>query len=143
MSDTENKAERMAREGEADAAPKNIGPETPETLRAAEKFTPTEVPKRRAAMLMVKPGEFMFLFTKGLRFQKNFKVIEGVPEDAKVIAVAPDSIRNGIMIVITSSEFDEIPINVLPPVLPVNIDLDGIKNATKKKNVPARKKGKK
>ena len=92
---------------------------------------------------MVKPGEFMFLFTKGLRFQKNFKVIAGVPEDAKVITVAPDSIRNGIMIVVQSQEYDEVPINVLPPVEPVNIDLDGIKNATKKKNVPDRKKKKK
>jgi hypothetical protein len=109
-----------------------------ETIKVAEKFQSTDVPKRRVAMLMVKPGEFMFLFTKGLRFQKNFKVIAGVPDDAKVIAVAPDSIRNGIMIVVTSKEFEEIPINVLPPVIPVDIDLDGVKNATKKKN--ARKK---
>ena len=110
-----------------------------ETIKVAEQFKASEVPKRRAAMLMVKPGEFMFLFTKGLRFQKNFKVIKGVPEDAKVIAVAPDSIRNGIMIVITSKEFEEIPINVLPPVIPVDIDLDGIKQSTKKKTA-ARKK---
>lgn len=110
-----------------------------ETIKVAEKFQASEVPKRRAAMIMVKPGEFIFLFTKGLRFQKNFKVIQGIPDDAKVIAVAPDSIRNGIMIVITSKEFEEIPINVLPPVIPVDIDIDGIKNATKKKNVPKRK----
>lgn len=110
-----------------------------ETIKVAEKFKAAEVPKRRAAMLMVKPGEFMFLFTKGLKFQKNFQVIKGLPEDAKLIAVAPDSIRNGIMLVVTSREFEEIPINVLPPVIPVDIDLDAIKNATKKKNVPKRK----
>lgn len=128
MSDTnkEEEKKRMPRLGD-------------ETIKVAEKFKASEVPKRRAAMLMVKPGEFIFLFTKGLRFQKNFKVIAGLPEDAKVISVAPDSIRNGIMIVVTSNEFEEIPINVLPPVIPVNIDLDGIKNATKKKNVPKRK----
>ncbi len=109
------------------------------TVRVAEKFQSAKVPKRRVAMLMVQPGEFMFLFTKGLRFQKNFKVIKGVPDDAKVIAVAPDSMRNGIMIVVTSSEFEEVPINVLPPVIPVDIDLDGIKNATKKKAKPRKK----
>ena len=109
------------------------------TLKVAEKIKPAEVPKRRVAMLMVKPGEFMFLFKKGLRFQKNFKVIEGLPEDAKLISVAPDSIRNGIMLVVQSSEFDEVPITVLPPIIPVNIDLDAIKNATKKKNIPKRK----
>ena len=129
MSDTNNEEEkkRMPRLGD-------------ETLKVGEKFKAADVPKRRAAMIMVKPGEFMFLFTKGLRFQKNFKVVKGVPDDAKVISVVPDSIRNGIMIVITSQEFEEIPINVLPPVIPVDIDLDGIKNATKKKNVPKRKK---
>lgn len=134
MSDTPK--QRMKR---ADEAPKNPGPETPETLKVAENFKAADIPKRRAAMLMVKPGDFIFLFTKGLRFQKNFKVVKGIPEDAKVIAVAPDSIRNGIMIVITSKEFDEIPINVLPPVIPISIDLDGVKNPTKKKAVPKRK----
>lgn len=114
-------------------------PQTDPDIKVVKKPEGAKIPKRRVKMLMVKPGEFMFLFTKGLRFQKNFKVIAGVPEDAKVITVAPDSIRNGIMIVVQSQEYDEVPINVLPPVEPVNIDLDGIKNATKKKNVPKRK----
>lgn len=118
-------------------------PQTDPDIKVVKKPEGAKIPKRRVKMLMVKPGEFMFLFTKGLRFQKNFKVIAGVPEDAKVITVAPDSIRNGIMIVVQSQEYDEVPINVLPPVEPVNIDLDGIKNATKKKNVPDRKKKKK
>lgn len=141
MSEHNNKPKRMKNDApkEEKSEPK-LGDET---IRVAEKFKAAEVPKRRVAMLMVKPGEFMFLFTKGLRFQKNFKVIAGVPEDTKVISVAPDSIRNGIMIVVTSKEFEEIPINVLPPVIPVDIDLDGIKNSTKKKNVPDRKKKKK
>lgn len=141
MSDT-NK-EEIKKTG---SIPKPLTPDTPageNTLKVKEKIEAQEVPKRRVAMLMVKPGEFMFLFKKGLRFQKNFKVIEGIPEDAKIIAVAPDSIRNGIMLVVQSAEFDEIPITTLPPIIPVNIDLDGIKNATKKKNVPERKKKKK
>jgi len=113
------------------------------TIKVGKKEKPAEIPTRRVKMLMVKPGEFMFLFKKGLRFQKNFKVISGVPDDAKLITVVPDSIRNGIMLVVESSEYEPIPINVLPEVEPVNIDLDGIKNATKKKNVPERKKKKK
>lgn len=130
---SEHKQERMQRTG---SVPKPVTPDTPagdNTLRVAKKIKPAEVPKRRVAMLMVKPGDFMFLFTKGLRFQKNFKVIEGVPDDAEVIAVAPDSMRNGIMLVIQSQEFDEVPMTVLPPIIPVDIDLDGIKQATKKK----------
>lgn len=120
-------------------------PQTDPTIKVAKKPEGAKIPKRRVKMLMVKPGEFMFLFTKGLRFQKNFKVIAGIPEDAKVITVAPDSIRNGIMIVVQSQEYDEVPINVLPPVEPVDIDLDGIKgaSATKKRNTPDRKKKKK
>lgn len=117
--------------------PKDL--ETDPTIKVAEKPKPVEVPKRRVKMLMVKPGEFMFLFTKGLRFQKNFKVIKGVPDDAKLITVVPDSIRNGIMLVVQSSEYPEVPMNVLPEVEMVDIDLDGIKNPTKKKLVPKRK----
>ena len=109
-----------------------------EDVRVEKKEKPAEIPKRRVKMLMVKPGEFMFLFTKGLRFQKNFKVIKGVPDDAKLITVVPDSIRNGIMLVVQSSEYPEIPINVLPEVEPVEIDLDGVKRPTKKD--PKRKK---
>lgn len=115
--------------------PKNVDPK----LKVAEKQKPAKIPERRVKMLMVRPGDFMFLFTKGLRFQKNFKVIKGVPDDAQIIAVAPDSIRNGIMLVVQSKEYKLIPINVLPPVEPVEIDLDGIKDATKKKNIPKRK----
>jgi hypothetical protein len=109
-------------------------------VKINEEQKTTEVPKRRVKMLMVKPAEFMFLFTKGLRFQKNFKIISGIPEDTKLIAIAADSIRNGIMLVVSSSEYDEIPINVLPPVEMVNIDLDGIKKFTAKKNPSHNKK---
>lgn len=117
--------------------PKDL--ETDPSIKVVEKPKPAEVPKRRVKMLMVKPGEFMFLFTKGLRFQKNFKVVKGVPDDAKLITVVPDSIRNGIMLVVQSSEYPEVPMNVLPEVEMVDIDLDGIKNPTKKKVVPKRK----
>lgn len=103
-----------------------------------EKLKTAKVPVRRVKMLMVNPTDFMFLFTKGLKWRKNTTIILGVPEDAQVIAVAADSVRNGIMLVLKSSEYDEIPINVLPPVEPISIDV-GVKNATKKKKQPRKK----
>lgn len=97
-----------------------------------------KIPVRRVKMLMVNPTDFMFLFTKGLTFRKTTKIIDGVPEDAKLIAVAADSSRNGIMLVVESAEYDEVAINVLPPVQPVSIEV-GDKSATKKKKAPRKK----
>jgi hypothetical protein len=99
---------------------------------APEVTQQAEIPKRRVRMLMVKPEEFMWLFTKGLSFRKQTRIIEGIPEDAQLVAIAADSVRNGVMLVVHSAEYEEIPINVLPPVQVVNIDT-GLKNATKKK----------
>lgn len=107
----------------------------PKTINGAAKGN---IPTRRVRMYMVKPADFMFLFTKGLKWRKNTTIVKGCPEDAIVIAVAPDSIRNGIMLVVQSKEFDEIPINVLPPVEPIEIDV-GVANATKKKKAPRKK----
>lgn len=103
-----------------------------------DKLKDVKIPNRRVRMLMVNPTDFIFLLTEGLRFDKRTQIIKGVPEDAKVIAVAPDSMRNGIMLVVESKEYDEIPINVLPPVQPVQIDI-GVPGATKKKKGPRKK----
>jgi hypothetical protein len=98
----------------------------------------SEVPTRRAKMLMVNPTDFMFLFTKGLRFRKQAKLIEGLPEDAELIAVAADPVRHGIMLVVKSESYDEIPIDKMPPTELVSIDV-GLKGATKKKKAPRKK----
>ena len=103
-----------------------------------EKLKDVKIPTRRVKMLMVNPTDIMFLFTKGLKWRKNTTIIAGVPEDAQVIAVAADSMRNGIMLVVQSSEYEVVPINVLPPVEPVGIDV-GVRNATKKKKEPRKK----
>lgn len=103
-----------------------------------EKLKNTPIPTRRVKLLMVNPTDFMYMFTKGLKWRKNWSIIEGVPEDAKVIAITPDSIRNGIMLVVESDSYDEIPINVLPPAEPVSIDMT---NRPQKK-IPKRKKKK-
>lgn len=98
-----------------------------------------KIPTRRVRVLMVNPTDFMFLFTKGLVFRKTTKLIEGVPEDAQLIAVAADSVRNGVMLVVQSKEYDEVPMDVLPPVQMCSIDV-GVKGATKKKKAPRKKK---
>ena len=103
-----------------------------------EKLKNMKVPTRRVRRFMVKPADFMFLFTKGLKWRKNTTIIKGVPEDAVIIAVVPDSVRNGIMMVVQSASFEEIPYNVLPPTDFIEIDV-GVANATKKKKVPRKK----
>lgn len=104
-----------------------------------EKLKNMKMPMRRVRMLMVNPADFMYLFTKGLVLRKHTKILEGLPEDATLIAIAADSIRNGIMLVVESSTFEEIPINVQPPIVPVKIEI-GIPGATKKKKVARKKK---
>lgn len=101
---------------------------------AQEQLKKSVVPTRRVKMLMVNPADFMFLFTKGLIFRKNTRLIKGIPDDAKLIAVAGDSARNGIMLVVESSKYNPVPINVLPPVESVEIQTGENPN-TKKKTI--------
>jgi hypothetical protein len=98
-----------------------------------DKMEDLKIPTRRVKMLMVNPADFMFLFTKGLVFRKRTRIISGVPEDAKLIALAADSARNGVMLVVESETYDEVPINVLPPVQVVEIDTRTLDDAKKKK----------
>lgn len=104
-----------------------------------DKLKNAPIPTRRVRMLMVNPADFMYLFTEGLVFRKRAELIKGVPDDAVLIAIAADSMRNGIMLVVQSKTFDEIPINELPPVIPVSIQT-GVVGATKKKKGPRKKK---
>lgn len=97
-----------------------------------------EIPTRRARMLMVNPADFMFLFTQGLEFRKHTKLVQGIPADARLLAVAAEPVRHAIMLVVESDEYDEVPINVMPPVQLIEIQT-GKPDATKKKKV-ARKK---
>lgn len=118
----------------ADAAPKVAAADTTPDL---EKLKTAKIPTRRVKMLMVNPTDFMYLFTEGLVWRKRTELIEGVPADSKLIAVAADSVRNGIMLVVQSKEYDEVPINVLPPVQVVSIQT--INGSTKKKAAPRKK----
>lgn len=92
-----------------------------------------KIPTRRAKMLMVNPSDFMFLFTKGLEFRKNTKLIEGIPEDAQLIAVAAEPVRHAVMLVVKSDSYPPIPISEMPPVELVKIQT-GVIGATKKKS---------
>lgn len=111
--------------------------EKPEGLEAPVKEEP-RVAGRRVKMLMVNPTDFMFLFTKGIEFRKHTKLIKGLPEDAKLISLAAESVRHGIIFVVESATYEEIPAGEMPPIEIVEIQ-HGKPGATKKKVVPKRK----
>jgi hypothetical protein len=98
-----------------------------------------EIPTRRAKMLMVNPADFMYLFTKGLRFRKNTQIISGVPDDAKLLTIAAEPARGAVMLVVESESYPEILISEMPPVELVEIQT-GEKGATKKKVVRKKRK---
>lgn len=103
-----------------------------------EQLKEAEIPTRRAKMLMVNPADFMVLFTKGVTFAKRTKLISGIPDDAVLLTIAAEPVRGGVMLVVESDSYEEIPINQLPPVELVEIDT-GVLNATKKKKQPRKK----
>ena len=111
-------------------AENEIPPEEPEDEEG--------IPTRKAKLLMVNPTDFMFLFEKGLSFRKHTKLIEGIPEDAVLLAVAADPVRHGIMLVVQSESYEPIPINQMPPTQVVTIQT-GVVDATKKKKQPRKK----
>lgn len=90
-----------------------------------------EVPMHRIRFLIIDPNQFVAMFTKGLVLTKRFRIIEGVPADAEVIRMTVDHVRGGIILVVSSEEYEEIPINKMPEVQYVKIDL-GNPKATKK-----------
>lgn len=98
-----------------------------------------EIPKRRAKMLMVNPSDFMFLFTKGLKWRKHTTLVEGVPADAQLIAVAAEPVRGAIMLVVQSEEYDEIPIDKMPPIQMVSIQTGKVSNPKLTKKQKKRK----
>lgn len=97
-----------------------------------------EIEKRRTKVMAVNPHAFMSLFTKGLEFRKRTKLIDGVPEDAMLVGITYDVRRDSLLLVVESKEYDEIPINEVPPFQ--NISIQTQFGSTKKKNVPKRKK---
>lgn len=115
--------------------------EKPAQPENVDKAKEAEMPTRRVRVIMVNPTDFMSLFTKGLRFRKNFQIIEGIPEDAELIGAAYDVRMDGILLVVESEEFEAIPINIVPPVQPLSINVLGLKGKgyTKKANTPKRK----
>lgn len=100
-----------------------------------EEMKNIEVPKKRRKMLMVNPADFMALFTKGVVFDKKTKLIAGLPADAELLTIAAEPVRGGVMLVVESESYDEIPINEMPPVELVSISV-GVSDATKKKRKP-------
>jgi hypothetical protein len=107
-------------------------------FKAIEDPKKAEIDKRRTRVAAINPHAFMSLFTKGLRFRKQTALIEGIPEDALLVGITYDVRRDMILIVIESEEYDEIPINEIPPFQHINFQTQW--GSTKKKVIPKRKK---
>lgn len=103
-----------------------------------EKLQQAEVPTRKVKMFMVNPADFMFLFTKGMTFRKHTKLVQGLPEDAQLVAVVADTMRNGIMMVIQSESYKPIKATEFPPTEYIQIQT-GVVGATKKKATKRKK----
>ena len=103
-----------------------------------EKMKKAKIPTRRAKMLRVEPADFMFLFTKGLLWRKNTRLVAGVPDDAEILTIAADPLRHAIFIVVKSSTYEPIPIEQIPPIELVEIQTGRV-GATKKKPAPRKK----
>lgn len=80
---------------------------------------------RQVKMLMINPQDFIVLFTKGLKVRGGYKVVKGVPKDAKILSVAYEPARGGIMLIVESSEYTAIPSTTMPPIEQVSIELSG------------------
>lgn len=107
-------------------------PKNPNQTKEALPEGEVETPKRRVRFLMVNPQDFLSLFTQGIVFAKRAKLVTGVPDDAKVVSMTVDHVRGGIILVVHSESYDEIPMTEMPPVQLVGIEI-GVQNATKKK----------
>lgn len=85
--------------------------------------------------MQVNPADFMVLFTKGLKVTGGWKVIKGVPLDTRIVTIAYDAQRGGILFVIESEEFDLVPATAVPPIQVVAMDLENrhVKLPTAKK----------
>lgn len=102
-----------------------------EPVQKVEDLEEAEVPTHRVRFLIIDPNQFLSIFTKGLVLAKRVRVLKGVPEDAEVVRMTVDHVRGGIILVVRSDEYEEIPINKMPEVQYIEMDL-GNKNATKK-----------
>jgi hypothetical protein len=112
----------------------DVPKKNPNQLRTPEEGLPKEanpeVPKVRERFLMINPQDFLMLFEQGLVLAKRTKVFTGVPADAKVTGFTVDHVRGGVILIVRSDEYDEIPVTEMRPVQHIEIEI-GVKNATK------------
>lgn len=113
---------------------------TPEELQAlVDQEHQREVLYRRIRVLMVDPVAFMGLFTKGLKYAKQTRLVEGIPDDAQLVGVVYDMRLEAILMMVESSEYEPIPSTELPPRQLIEV-MTGVPDATKKKKAPRKKK---
>ncbi len=70
---------------------------------------------RRWATVLVSGDLFAELWKSG---ERHYRIENGIPDDAKVMGVFFNSLRNVWEIALESPSFDEVPEGVIPPELP-------------------------
>lgn len=78
---------------------------------------------RNLALLFVEPAGFAALFREGMQWRANSKIVKGIPKDAKVEYVFANSERAGVMIMLSSKNFEPVMNGVMPPILPIEISV--------------------
>lgn len=76
---------------------------------------------RKIRLLYVDPSQFMSLFKDGMKFREDVKLISGVPLDAKLLAVTYDPTVHGILLVVTSDEYEDVPHGRALPMVQVDL----------------------
>ncbi len=70
---------------------------------------------RRTAILLVASDFIADIVRNG---ERHYRIENGIPDDAKVVGVRHDPLRNLWEIALESPSFDEVPEGVMPPELP-------------------------
>ncbi len=64
---------------------------------------------RRIRILLIDGAAMMAMFKEGLKVRQDYKIIKGVPSDAQLMGVSIDHATGCPVMVVWSSEFENIP----------------------------------
>ncbi len=78
---------------------------------------------RKMKLLYVDPSQFMSIFKEGMKFREGFEIVAGIPDDAQVLGVTYEPSVHGILIVVSSESYEDIPHGKALPMVQVDIKL--------------------
>lgn len=79
------------------------------------------IKSRKLALVFINPVGMKALFTTGMKWKANTVISKGIPPDAEVEYIFANAERAGVMIMLSSSEFEPVMEGVMPPILPIEI----------------------